>query len=69
MANPNRETAVLFAMSHADKAALKAEANRLGITVQALLERRCLGRQDAVPLRPGRVPKDRSDERFLPLTG
>ena len=69
MASPHRETAVLFAMSRADKAALKAEAEALGITMQALFERRLLGRSHATRLPPGRPPKTRRGEDQLPLTG
>lgn len=69
MASPQRETTVLFAMSRADKAALKAEAEALGITMQALFERRLLGRLHATRLPPGRAPRNGAGEEQLPLTG
>lgn len=62
----DRATSVLFRMSHAEKAALRRDADDLGITVQALLERRVLGKSDAVT-RHGARPK-RAQEG-LPLTG
>lgn len=64
----DRATAVLFRMSHADKAAIQADAADLGISVQALLERRVLGYEDAVT-RHGARPRRRSEEDQLPMTG
>ena len=69
MASPHRETAVLFYMSRSDRASLRAEAEDLSITVQALLERRIFGYADAERLPPGRTPKSKQCEEQLPLTG
>ena len=66
----DRATAVLFRMSHADKATLQRDASELGITVQALLERRALGYADAVTRPPGsRSRRQHRNEDELPLTG
>lgn len=61
-----RETAVLVRMSHERKAALMQEAKDLGITFQALGERKLLGITDAQSRRHGRVPRKQTE---LPLTG
>ena len=63
----DRQTQVLFRMSHAEKAQLRKDADALGITVQALMERRVLGKVDAVGRPPGRKPRPQQEE--LPLTG
>ena len=57
MARTDRETSVLFRVSREQKQQLKRDAAALGITVQALLERRALGITDAAPRRPGREPR------------
>jgi hypothetical protein len=64
----DRVTGVLFRMSHDEKAQLKTEAKALGITVQALLERRVLGKADAQPRQPGRVPAAQKEALFS-MTG
>lgn len=64
----DRADAVLIRMSHARKAELKAEAASLGLTLQALAERRLLGIADAQNRKHGRVPRSRQDQE-LPLTG
>lgn len=63
-----RRTSVLFRMDEADKARLVHDAQEMGITVQALLERRALGRLDAVTNRGGR-PRRLPQVEELPLTG
>lgn len=63
----DRQTSVLFRMSHDQKTQLRRDADALGITVQALLERRVLGNHDAVSRVPGRKPRPQQEE--LPLTG
>ena len=63
----DRQTQVLFRMSHAEKAQLRKDADALGITVQALMERRVLGKVDAVGRPPGSKPRPQQEE--LPLTG
>lgn len=63
-----RRTSVLFRMDEADKARLVHDARELGITVQALLERRALGHHDAVTNRGGR-PRHIPQVEELPLTG
>lgn len=62
----DRATSVLFRMSHADKAGLVRDSKALGISVQALMERRVLGRTDATTRQPGRTPRR---EEELPMTG
>lgn len=56
MARSDREDSVLFRLSRAQKQHLKHEAAELGISVQALMERRVLGIRDAEPHPPGRQP-------------
>ena len=63
-----RATALLFRMSHEAKAALHQEASDLGISVQALFERRMLGLSDAVDRRPPRRRRINNQDG-LPLTG
>ena len=70
MRETDRATALLFRMSHEAKAALHREAGELGISVQALFERRMLGQVDAVDRRPGpAAARRRSHQDGLPLTG
>lgn len=65
----DRQKGVLFRMSVEQRDQLHADAHALGISVQALLERRVLGVTDSATrrgVRSGR--KSRGDEE-LPLTG
>ena len=69
----DRQTSVVFRMSHDEKAQLKRDAAELGITMQALLERRALGKADATsrrggwPTKPTTVPN--TDEGLFAATG
>ena len=67
MPDPNRECSILVKMSLENRALLHRDAARLGITLQALAERRMLGIADAQPLPNGRIPRAQKEE--LPLTG
>lgn len=69
MREADRATALLFRMSHETKAALHREAAELGISVQALFERRMLGQTDAVDRRHSRRQRPSDDQDGLPLTG
>lgn len=62
----DRQASILFRMSKEEKQRLKSEADELGITVQALLERRALGKYEPQRRRGGRQPKPINDEE-LPL--
>lgn len=62
----DRETSILFRLSHAEKAAIRHEAAELGLTVQALMERKLLGKEGVVR-HGGRRP--RPQQEMLPLTG
>ncbi len=68
MAARDRECSVLVRMSKESRDRLHRDAARLGITIQALAERRLLGISDAQPLPPGRTPQRRQDEE-LSMTG
>ena len=61
----DRETSVLFRLSRKQKAQLHAEAKALGIPLQALMERRLLGKHDATRRPPGRTPKAEQPEAFF----
>lgn len=61
-----RSAAITFRLSEENKAALLDEARGLGISLQALLDRRVLGIENARDLRPG--PTVNNDQE-LPLTG
>lgn len=62
----DRQTQVLLRLSHAERAQLHQEARDLGITLQALLERRVLGKHvDAAERKPGRKPKSRQQEALI----
>lgn len=65
MAAKDRQTSVLFRLSREEKAQLHEEAAGLGITLQALLERRLLGKLDATRRPPGRTPKSERDEPLI----
>lgn len=69
MRETDRRAALLFRMSHEAKAALHEEAAGLGISVQALFERRMLGLSDAVDRRPARKHRHNDNQDGLPLTG
>lgn len=64
----DRQTSVLFRLSHDERTKLRADAEELGITVQALLERRVLNKYVEGRRHGGRKPKDTQQET-LPLTG
>ncbi len=62
----DRQTQVLFRLSHEERAQLHQEARDLGITLQALLERRILGKHVAASERkPGRKPTSRQQEALI----
>ena len=62
----DRECSILVKMSRENRDRLVQEAAQLGITRQALAERRLLGiTVEAIP--PGRAPRAQTEE--LPLTG
>lgn len=61
----DRQTQVLLRCSHEEKAQLHKDAEDLGITLQALLERRVLGKHDAIGRAPGRKPKPEQDETLF----
>lgn len=56
-------------MSVEQRDQLHADAHSLGISVQALLERRVLGVTDAVTRRATRPSHKTQDSEELPLTG
>lgn len=62
----DRQTQVLFRLSHEERAQLHQEARDLGITLQALLERRVLGKHvDAAVRKPGRKTKSSQEEALI----
>lgn len=65
--SPDRQSSVLFRMSFEQRDQLQADARAMGLTVQAFLERRVLGIEDAQS-RPGARTQRAQAER-LPLTG
>ncbi len=67
LTSPDRQSAVLFRLSFEQRDQLRADARAMGITVQALLERRVLGIEDTRSRSGARSHRDQAER--LPLTG